>query len=138
MTEDKTKKQSNAAAVEFLWDLILAVGGSYLLKTSWNSSLVQMFPALHPMKFNNAVSLLIVVYIISRVAAVGFVAEVVKTTNQALQGMLVGVNTALESVLSGITKKKDALARRVDGYVCICVVCMYVYTYVCMYMLRPN
>lgn len=107
MTEDKTKKQSKAAAVEFLWDLILAVGGSYLLKTSWNSSLVQMFPALHPMKFNNAVSLLIVVYIISRVAAVGFVAEVVKTTNQALQGMLVGVNTALESVLSGITKKKE-------------------------------
>lgn len=92
MIEEEQKKE-NIKVAAFLWDLILWAAGSYVLKTSWNYSLRQMF-SLPYMNFSNAVAILSFVYIIARVAATGFMAELSKniivameTINESLKEM---------------------------------------------------
>ena len=105
MTEKKEKQpteQETKQAASFLWDLILWVAGSYVLKTSWNVSLRHMFPNIPYMGFGNAVGILTFVYIIARVAALGFMAEVQRTAAMAIEI----VNETLKKFPFGIKIKQ--------------------------------
>jgi hypothetical protein len=68
----------------FIWDLILWVAGTFVLKTSWNLSIRHMFPSLPYMGFVNSMGLLTFVYIVARIASLGFMAEVQRATSLAL------------------------------------------------------
>lgn len=96
MTE-QDKNEQNMKVASFLWDLILWVLGSYVLKTSWNYSLRQMFP-LPYMNFSNAIAILSFVYIVARVAAIGFMTEVSRN-----------VVTAMETISEELKKATDKL-----------------------------
>ena len=96
--QSKEQQQQDAKKTErFLWDLILFLVGSYVLKTSWNQGFVGMFQTLPRMHFGNSVGILSVLYIIARTISAGLMGEVRRSVSIAVEA------------LEGITSKLSTL-----------------------------
>ena len=99
MAEAKeTSTQDSAKVAAFLWDLILWNLGGFVLKVSWNASIREMFPSLPYMRFGSAIGILTFVYIVARMASIGFMAEVNRNISMAFEVMSEGLKDLAESL----------------------------------------
>jgi formate/nitrite transporter FocA (FNT family) len=81
------QQQDQKKTERFLWELLMFVVGSYVLKTSWNQGFVGMFQSLPRMYFGNSVGIISFLYIVSRTVSAGLMGEVRKSVSIAVEAL---------------------------------------------------
>lgn len=89
MENDEKIKQTQAAqsVSRFFSNLIMFASAGLIVKVAWNIGVASIFPLMPKLNYVSAVSILALIYIISRTVSAGLMAETKRTAVQALEAL---------------------------------------------------
>ena len=89
MENDEKIKQAQAtqSVSRFIINVLLFASAGLIIKLAWNIGIASIFPLLPKFGYLNAVSILLFIYVISRIISAGLMAETKRTVVQAVQAL---------------------------------------------------
>lgn len=87
-TDEKIKQaQATQSISRFFSNIIMFASAALIIKVAWNIGVASMFPLVPKFTYTSAVSILALIYIVSRTIAAGLMSETKRTVVQALEAL---------------------------------------------------
>jgi len=89
MESDEKIKQAQATQIvsRFISSILMFASAGLIMKIAWNIGVASIFPLIPKLNYVNAVSILALIYIVSRTVSAGLMAETKRTATQALESL---------------------------------------------------